>query len=98
SGVVIGPNQTLTFAQVPTEQAGAAAAVLQTSQRVGSALGIAVAASLFFSSLAVSGAFPASASLGLFGSAGLVGCAFLTALLGHVVLRGKVPREVSPVS
>jgi len=98
SGVVIGPNQTLTFAQVPTGQAGSAAAVLQTSQRVGSALGIAVAASLFFSSLATSGTFPASASLGLFGSAGLVGCAFVTAFLGHVVLRGTVSRELGTVS
>ena len=89
SGVIIGPNQTLTFQQVPPAQGGSAAAVLQTSQRVGSALGIAVAASLFFGRLAGSGNFPVSASLGLFGSAGLVGCAFLAALLGHVVLGSR---------
>lgn len=92
SGVVIGPNQTLTFEQVPTAQGGSAAAVLQTSQRVGSALGIAVAASLFFGHLAASGAYPPSAGMGLLGSAGLVGCAFVVALLGHVVLRGRTAR------
>ncbi|MEH0939265.1 MFS transporter [Micromonospora psammae] len=55
SGLVITPNQTLTLAQVPVPQAGSAAGMLQTGQRIGSAAGIAAVGSLFFSSLASSG-------------------------------------------
>ncbi|WP_406288392.1 MFS transporter [Embleya sp. NBC_00896] len=52
SGLVISPNQTLTLAEVPPAQGGSAAGVLQTAQRIGSAMGIAVVGSIFFSRLA----------------------------------------------
>lgn len=52
SGLVISPNQTITLSQVPVREAGSAAGVLQTSQRIGSAAGIAVVGSTFFSALA----------------------------------------------
>jgi EmrB/QacA subfamily drug resistance transporter len=52
SGMVISPNQTLTLAEVPVRRAGSAAGVLQTGQRIGTAVGIAVVGSLFFSRLA----------------------------------------------
>ncbi len=88
SGVVIGPNQTLTLDVVPPAEAGTAAAVLQTAQRIGSALGIAVAASLFFAELTTShGNFPAAGSRGLFGSAALVGLALLVGLANLIVAR-----------
>ncbi|MDH6707855.1 EmrB/QacA subfamily drug resistance transporter [Kitasatospora sp. MAA19] len=48
SGLVISPNQTLTLQQVPVARAGSAGGVLQTAQRVGSAVGIAVVGSVFF--------------------------------------------------
>ncbi len=51
SGLVITPNQTLTLTEVPVPQAGSAAGMLQTGQRVGSALGIAVVGAIFFSTL-----------------------------------------------
>src|SRR4051794_299027 len=51
-GLVISPNQTLTLSQVPVGRAGSAGGVLQTGQRVGSAAGIAVTGSVFYSSLA----------------------------------------------
>jgi MFS family permease len=51
-GLVISPNQTLTLSQVPVERAGSAGGVLQTGQRVGSAAGIAVTGSVFYTSLA----------------------------------------------
>lgn len=54
SGMVISPNQTLTLSEVPVRGAGSAAGVLQTGQRIGTALGIAVVGSLFFSSVASS--------------------------------------------
>jgi EmrB/QacA subfamily drug resistance transporter len=52
SGLVISPNQTLTLSEVPVERAGSAAAVLQTGQRIGTALGIAGVGAVFFNRLA----------------------------------------------
>jgi EmrB/QacA subfamily drug resistance transporter len=54
SGFVISPNQTLTLAEVPVARAGSAGAVLQTGQRIGTAVGIAAVGSFFFSRLASS--------------------------------------------
>ncbi|MEV0010083.1 MFS transporter [Streptomyces sp. NPDC051840] len=51
SGLVIAPNQTLTLAEVPVNNAGSAGGTLQTSQRVGSAIGIAAVGSVFFARL-----------------------------------------------
>jgi EmrB/QacA subfamily drug resistance transporter len=51
SGMVISPNTTLTLAEAPVHGAGSAGGVLQTAQRVGSALGIAVVGAVFFAVL-----------------------------------------------
>jgi EmrB/QacA subfamily drug resistance transporter len=51
SGMIISPNQTLTLAQVPVERAGTGGGMLQTSQRLGSALGIAAVGSVFYGHL-----------------------------------------------
>ncbi|MEV4105528.1 MFS transporter [Nonomuraea sp. NPDC049649] len=51
SGLTIAPNQAVTLSQVPTAGGGSAAGVLQTGQRLGSAIGIAAAGSLFFGAL-----------------------------------------------
>ncbi|MGZ4329661.1 MAG: MFS transporter [Solirubrobacteraceae bacterium] len=53
-GLVISPNLTLTLSQVPVERAGSAGGVLQTGQRIGSAIGIAVTGSVFYNQLASS--------------------------------------------
>ncbi|MDG4824577.1 MFS transporter [Asanoa sp. WMMD1127] len=55
SGLVISPNQNLTLSQVPVAEAGSAGGVLQTGQRIGSAVGIAAIGAVFFSQLAASG-------------------------------------------
>ncbi|MEV4411154.1 MFS transporter [Catellatospora sp. NPDC049609] len=55
SGLVIAPNQTLTLAEVPVVGAGSAGGVLQTGQRIGAAVGIAVVGAVFFNSIAGSG-------------------------------------------
>ncbi|HEX7745198.1 MAG TPA: MFS transporter [Micromonosporaceae bacterium] len=55
SGLTISPNQTLTLAEVPVEEAGSAAGMLQTGQRIGSAVGIAAVGATFFATLAASG-------------------------------------------
>src|SRR5215218_101723 len=51
-GLVIAPDQTLSLADVPTGRAGSAGGVLQTGQRIGSAAGIAITGSVFYSRLA----------------------------------------------
>jgi EmrB/QacA subfamily drug resistance transporter len=55
SGLVISPNQTLTLAEVPVRRAGSAGAVLQTGQRIGTAVGIAAVGAVFFNRLANNG-------------------------------------------
>ncbi|HET9104380.1 MAG TPA: MFS transporter [Solirubrobacteraceae bacterium] len=51
-GLVISPNNTLSLSRVPTVRAGSAGGVLQTGQRIGSAAGIAITGSVFYSEVA----------------------------------------------
>ncbi|WP_435203282.1 MFS transporter [Janibacter sp. GS2] len=53
-GSVISPNQALTLADVPLAYAGSSGAVMQTGQRIGTSIGIAVITSAAFATLAVS--------------------------------------------
>ncbi|HEY8451568.1 MAG TPA: MFS transporter, partial [Natronosporangium sp.] len=55
SGTVISPNITLTLSEVPVRRAGSAGGVLQTAQRVGAAAGIALAGTVLFARLGVTG-------------------------------------------
>jgi MFS family permease len=47
-GAVISPNVTLTLESVPVRMAGAAGGALQTGQRIGSAIGTAALAAVFY--------------------------------------------------
>lgn len=49
SGLVIAPNLALSLSEVPVSRAGTAGGVMQTAQRLGSALGIACVGAVFFS-------------------------------------------------
>ncbi|MEV8638233.1 MFS transporter [Streptosporangium sp. NPDC051023] len=81
SGLVISPNQTLTLSQVPVSEAGTAGGVLQTGQRIGTALGIAAIGSVFFSGVASSHGDHATA----FRTALLVTIGFVLAALAVAV-------------
>ena len=50
-GLVISPNQTLTLAEIPVTEGGVAGSMAQVGQRVGTAVGVAAASSIFFSTL-----------------------------------------------
>ena len=64
-GAVVSPNQTLTLAQVPDNYAGSSGAVLQTGQRIGTAIGLAVITAIFFAMLqSTSGDWPVSIMTG----------------------------------
>lgn len=54
-GLVVSPNQTLTLADVPLQYAGSAGGILQTGQRLGTAIGIVVVTGIAFSIVATSG-------------------------------------------
>ena len=47
-GSVISPNQTLTLAEVPLAYAGSSGAIMQTGQRIGTSVGIAVITAVVF--------------------------------------------------
>ena len=80
-GLVISPNQTLSLSQVPVRRAGSAGGVLQTGQRIGSAAGIAVTGSVFYSQVASShGDFADAFRHGLIVIGAFVGAALLLAL------------------
>ncbi|MER7797827.1 MFS transporter [Microbacterium sp. NPDC096154] len=50
-GFVVSPNQTLMYADIPVKQAGLAGSVGQLGQRIGSAIGMPVAMSLFYATI-----------------------------------------------
>ncbi len=70
-GMIITPNQTLTLAEVPLDYAGSAGGVLQTSQRIGTAIGLAVITGVAFAVLA-GGDWTTAISLGFTLTAGMV--------------------------
>ncbi|MFT3889621.1 MAG: MFS transporter [Arachnia sp.] len=65
SGTVISPNQTLTLADVPTTLAGTAAGLLQTFQRLGGSMGLALLTTVYFARVAADGDSPAAYAHGL---------------------------------
>jgi EmrB/QacA subfamily drug resistance transporter len=93
TGMTIAPNQDFVLATVPRREAGTAAGILGTSQRVGTAIGIAVIGTVLFGSLkftpgphAVATAFCRSAQLALLANLG-----FMVVALALVL---ALPREI----
>ena len=81
SGFVIAPNQTLALEEVPPREGGTAAGVLQTGQRVGSAIGISAVGAVFFGQLtATRGDWSLAISRGLIGAVAFVVLALVLGL------------------
>jgi EmrB/QacA subfamily drug resistance transporter len=91
SGLVISPNQTLTLAEVPVARAGSAGAVLQTGQRIGTAVGIAVVGAVFFNRLSASGSWSVALRTALLVTIGFVLIALVAALADVVKERRSRP-------
>jgi EmrB/QacA subfamily drug resistance transporter len=94
TGMTIAPNQDFVLASVPRQEAGTAAGILGTSQRLGTAIGIAVIGTVLFGSLkimprphAVASAFSHSAQLALLANLGFM----IVALILVLALPRKVP-------
>jgi EmrB/QacA subfamily drug resistance transporter len=93
TGMTIAPNQDFVLATVPRREAGTAAGILSTAQRVGTAVGIAIIGTVLFGSLkvvpgphAVATAFTHSAQLALLANLGFMVVALILVL--------ALPREI----
>jgi EmrB/QacA subfamily drug resistance transporter len=93
TGMTIAPNQDFVLATVPRREAGTAAGILGTSQRLGTAIGIAIIGTVLFGSLqftpgphAVASAFTHSAQLALLANLGF--------MIVALVLVLALPREI----
>jgi EmrB/QacA subfamily drug resistance transporter len=96
TGMTIAPNQDFVLATVPRRDAGTAAGVLGTSQRVGTAVGIAVIGTVLFGSLkfvpgpnALASAFTHSAQLALLANLGFM----IVALILVLALPRQIPEH-----
>ncbi|WHP18392.1 MFS transporter [Cellulomonas sp. ES6] len=87
SGLVISPNQTLTLARVPLDRAGVAGSMLQVGQRVGSALGVAVALSTYYTALAAGVEGGVAAGRALLVTVALVAVALVVGVVDLVARR-----------
>jgi EmrB/QacA subfamily drug resistance transporter len=94
-GAVISPNITLTLECVPPEMGGAAAGALQTGQRIGSAVGTATLAAVFYGMLGHgSHSYRVAIAAALLTGTGFVCLALLIAVLE---LRVRQRRAALPV-
>jgi EmrB/QacA subfamily drug resistance transporter len=84
-GMVISPNVTLSLEEVDPARAGSGGGLLQTAQRVGSAVGVALVLAQFFDRLASShGDFAGAFSVALHTTIGLVLVALVLAVVDQV--------------
>jgi MFS family permease len=101
NGAVISPNQALSLDEVPVAQGGTAGGVLQTTQRIGTSVGVAVVTSVFFATLARGdGAGPANGygvafQVGLRVTLALIGVALVVAVV-DALRRRHVPGTFNP--
>ncbi|EME55581.1 MFS transporter [Amycolatopsis decaplanina] len=80
-GMVISPNTTLTLECVPTSMAGVAGGALQTGQRIGTAIGTVVLASVFHAVLDANGGYPSALTAAMLCAAALTSSALLLAVI-----------------
>jgi len=98
TGMTIAPNQDFVLATVPRAEAGTAAGILSTSQRVGTAIGIGVIGTVLFGSLKfaagphmVASAFAHSAQLALLANLGFM----VVALILVLALPRQIPQHAA---
>jgi EmrB/QacA subfamily drug resistance transporter len=96
-GMVTSPNITLTLESVPVRMAGAAGGALQTAQRIGSAVGTAVLATVFYRVLMGTGHdYSAAISDALLWASGLMLLALLMAVAELLRRRSHRPAPQPP--
>ena len=89
--MVTSPNITLSLQNVPVRMAGAAGGALQTAQRIGSAIGTAVLATIFYRVLMSSARdYPTAVSDSLLSASALMLLALLIAIVDLIRHRPPV--------
>lgn len=88
-GLVVAPNQTLALSRIPHTSGGTAGGVLQTGQRIGTAVGLAAVGAVFFGVLSATGDPAAAAVRGLLVTVGLVGLALVLGAVELVATRRR---------
>jgi EmrB/QacA subfamily drug resistance transporter len=93
-GMVTSPNMTLTLQNVPVRMAGAAGGAVQTGQRIGSSIGTAVLATVFYHILVVTGRnYSTAISDALLCACGLMFLTLLMALADAIRQRRRRLRQ-----
>jgi MFS family permease len=96
-GMVTSPNMTLSLASVPVRMAGAAGGALQTAQRVGSAIGTAVLATIYYQVLTGSGRdYSTAVSDALLAASGIMVLALLLAVAELIRWRSHRDGQFAP--
>ncbi|ANY08704.1 MFS transporter [Pseudonocardia sp. HH130630-07] len=90
-GLVVAPNQTLALSEVPSTSGGTAAGVLQTGQRIGTAVGLSAVGAVFFGRLSATGDWASAISRGLLITVGLVAVALVVGLIDLLRSRRTQP-------
>jgi EmrB/QacA subfamily drug resistance transporter len=89
-GMVVSPNITLTLASVPVRMAGVAGGALQTGQRIGSAIGTATLAGVFYAVLRrTAGDYSEAISDALLAASGVMALALVLAVAEVVRRRAR---------
>lgn len=98
-GAVISPNQTLMLEDIPVHQGGLAGSLAQVGQRIGTAIGLAAALSVFFFVLADEANEPLSVAYhDAFAMALTVVVGLVAAALLFAVMDTKVREKATPAS
>jgi EmrB/QacA subfamily drug resistance transporter len=96
-GMVSSPNIALSLASVPVQMAGAAGGALQTAQRVGSAIGTAVLATIYYHVLTAGGRdYSAAVSDALLAASGIMVTALLLAVAELIRRRSHRTDQPAP--
>lgn len=99
TGLTISPNVTLSLSEVDVRYAGSGGGLLQTAQRIGSAIGVALVLAQFFSRLSSGGDVSTAFSIGLRTTIAFVVAALLVGLadvwIGHRQGRRQASRPGS---
>lgn len=82
-GAIISPNQALSLVDVPVANSGSAAGLVQTSQRLGSAVGIAVITAIFYSTKQATDAWHTAMTVGFLAIMAMVGLTLVVAIVDY---------------
>ncbi|MEU6698374.1 MFS transporter [Pseudonocardia sp. NPDC046786] len=88
-GLVVAPNQTIALSEIPPAAGGTAAGVLQTGQRIGTAVGLSAVGAVFFTRLAATGDWASAISRGLVVTVGLLALALVLGIVDVVLARRR---------